>query len=101
MTPTYSLLLFLVLAIFLFCYILTTWVWFKVDERNKKQTKLQLRKYQEFISQILDYKSPHREMLLYHGLGTGKTCSAIGVAEEMRSYLLQMNMVYMLNQIQK
>ena len=29
-------------------------------------------------------------MLLYHGLGSGKTCSAIGVAEEMRDYLRQM-----------
>ena len=26
-------------------------------------------------------------LLLYHGLGTGKTCSAIGVSEEMRDYL--------------
>ena len=25
--------------------------------------------------------------MLYHGLGTGKTCSAIGVSEEMRDYL--------------
>ena len=29
-------------------------------------------------------------MLLYHGLGTGKTCSAISVAEEMRDYMKQM-----------
>ena len=26
-------------------------------------------------------------MLLFHGLGTGKTCSSIGVAEEMRKYM--------------
>ncbi len=35
-----SLLLYLVLAIFLFCYFLATWVWMKVDERkNDKETE--------------------------------------------------------------
>ena len=29
-----SLLLYLVLAIYLFCYFLATWVWMKVDERK-------------------------------------------------------------------
>ena len=28
--------------------------------------------------------------MLFHGLGTGKTCSAISVCEEMRTYLQQM-----------
>ena len=31
-------------------------------------------------------QTPYNSLLLYHGLGTGKTCSAIGVAEEMRQY---------------
>ena len=35
--------------------------------------------------------TPYNSLLLYHGLGTGKTCSAIGVAEEMRQYMQQMN----------
>jgi hypothetical protein len=30
--------------------------------------------------------------LLYHGLGSGKTCSAIGIAEEMRAYMKQMGL---------
>jgi hypothetical protein len=34
--------------------------------------------------------TPYRGLLLYHGLGSGKTCSAIGVCEEMRDYLKQM-----------
>jgi len=32
----YSLLLYIVLAIFLFCYFVATRVWIKVDERNRK-----------------------------------------------------------------
>ena len=35
-------------------------------------------------------QTPYNSLLLYHGLGTGKTCSAITVAEEMRDYLKQL-----------
>ena len=34
----YSLLLYLVLAIFIFCYFVATRVWIKVDERNSKSS---------------------------------------------------------------
>lgn len=40
-------------------------------------TKLELRKYQEFIGKYFDYKSPYRDILLYHGLGSGKSATAI------------------------
>ena len=30
---------------------------------------------------------PYNTLLLFHGLGSGKTCSAIGVTEEMRDYM--------------
>ena len=33
-----SLLLYLVLAIFIFCYFVATRVWIKVDERNREST---------------------------------------------------------------
>ncbi len=35
----YSLLLYLVLAIFIFCYFVLTRVWIKVDERNEKNSQ--------------------------------------------------------------
>lgn len=41
------------------------------------KTKLELRKYQEFIGAYLDYKSPYHDVLLYHGLGSGKSATAI------------------------
>jgi hypothetical protein len=37
--------------------------------------------HQEFVRQYLQKKSPYRGLLLYHGLGVGKTCSSIAVAE--------------------
>jgi hypothetical protein len=39
---------------------------------------------QRFIGQFLSFKTPYMSALLFHGVGVGKTCSAITVAE---SYL--------------
>ena len=38
-----------------------------------------LREYQVFISKYLDYNSPYRDILIYHGLGSGKTASTINL----------------------
>jgi SNF2 family DNA or RNA helicase len=38
-----------------------------------------LREYQIFISKYLDYNSPYRDILVYHGLGSGKTASTINL----------------------
>ena len=43
------------------------------------KTKLELRKYQEFVGAYLDYKSPYHDILLYHGLGSGKSATAINI----------------------
>lgn len=37
--------------------------------------------YQHFVSQYINKRSPYQSILLYHGLGSGKTCSAITIAE--------------------
>jgi hypothetical protein len=37
--------------------------------------------YQEFVREYLRSASPYRGLLVYHGLGSGKTCSAIATAE--------------------
>jgi hypothetical protein len=37
----------------------------------------------------MSFQTPYNSLLLYHGLGSGKTCSAIGVCEEMRDYMKQ------------
>jgi hypothetical protein len=49
--------------------------------------KFELSPHQTFVRNFLSTQTPYNGLLLYHGLGTGKTCSAIGVAEEMRQYL--------------
>ena len=47
--------------------------------------------YQVFVRNFVSLQSPYNSILLYHGLGTGKTCSAISIAEEMREYNNQIN----------
>ncbi len=40
---------------------------------------------QAFVRAYLAHDSPYRGLVLYHGLGSGKTCSAIAVAEACRA----------------
>ena len=50
----------------------------KGDEGTKE---VKIYHYQAFIREYLRYESPYRGLLVYHGLGSGKTCSAIAAAE--------------------
>ena len=52
--------------------------------------EFELSPHQAFVKNFLSFQTPYSSLLLYHGLGSGKTCSAIGVCEEMRSYMKQM-----------
>ena len=56
------------------------------DPCDVGDTKLALRKYQEFIAAFLDYKSPYKDILIYHGMGSGKTASAINVYNMLYNY---------------
>ena len=51
--------------------------------------KFELSSHQLFVKNFFSFQTPYNSLLLYHGLGTGKTCSAIGIAEEMRTYMKQ------------
>jgi len=52
--------------------------------------KFELMPHQLFVKNFLSLQTPYNSLLLYHGLGTGKTCTAIGVGEETRKYMSQM-----------
>ena len=49
-----------------------------------KNTK-ELFSYQKIVREYLLMETPYRGLLLYHGLGSGKTCSSIAVAESLLS----------------
>lgn len=46
----------------------------------------ELRKYQQFIGSFLDYHSPYRDILVYHGLGSGKTAAAVNIYNMLYNY---------------
>tara|TARA_B110000971_G_C20039606_1_gene516873 strand:+ start:3319 stop:7200 length:3882 start_codon:yes stop_codon:yes gene_type:complete len=66
-----------------------------VKEYAEKLSKVdfQLQPHQQFVKNFMSSQTPYNSLLLFHGLGTGKTCSAIGVCEEMRDYMKQSGLV--------
>jgi|UniRef100_A0A6C0BZU7 hypothetical protein len=63
-----------------------------IDLTNKICTtkEFELQPHQMFVRNFLSFQTPYNGLLLFHGLGTGKTCSAISVCEEMRRYNKQL-----------
>ena len=58
------------------------------EEANKLCNKdFELAPHQKFIKNFLSSYTPYNSIFLFHGLGTGKTCSAINIAEETRAYM--------------
>jgi hypothetical protein len=51
----------------------------------------ELAPHQLFVRNFLSSNTPYNSLLVYHGLGTGKTCTAIGISENVRRYNNQMN----------
>ena len=60
------------------------------DPCNEKiENKITL--YQEFIGQFLNYESPFKDMLIYHGVGSGKTNTAINLYNILFNYTPKWN----------
>ena len=49
----------------------------------------ELMPHQLMIRNYLSFNTPYNNLLLFHGLGSGKTCSAITITEMMRTYFNQ------------
>ena len=64
------------------------------EQANKLcNSDFELTPHQLFVKNFLSLQTPYNCLLLYHGLGTGKTCSSIGIAEEMRHYMKQIGLI--------
>ena len=61
----------------------------KVSDMICKDPDFELLPHQLFVKGFMSSQTPYKSILLYHGLGSGKTCSAIGISEEMRNYTKQ------------
>ena len=53
------------------------------DKKGKKTFSLLT--HQKIVRDYLNLITPYRGLLLYHGLGSGKTCSSIAIAEGMKT----------------
>lgn len=65
----------------------STFLDYKASKGKKleKAQKFQFFNHQKLVRDYMGYDSPFRGLLLYHGLGVGKTCASIGIAETFRS----------------
>ena len=52
---------------------------------RKEGAKFELLTHQKIVGDYLNLYSPYRGLLIYHGLGSGKTCTSIAIAEGMKS----------------
>ena len=43
--------------------------------------------HQHFVKNFISKQTPYNSLILYFGLGSGKTCAAIGIAEQTRQYM--------------
>ena len=55
------------------------------DVIGKTNTNFSLLTHQKIVRDYLNLYTPYRGLLLYHGLGSGKTATSIGIAEGMKS----------------
>jgi len=56
------------------------------DNIGKDTGKVGLLTHQKIVRDYINLYSPYRGLLLFHGLGSGKTCSSIAIAEGLKSY---------------
>ncbi len=49
------------------------------EDPCQEKLKKELTTYQRFLGQFLNYRSPFNDILVFHGLGSGKTVSAINI----------------------
>jgi curved DNA-binding protein CbpA len=52
---------------------------------NKRSEEFRVMTHQKIVRDYLSLYTPYRGLLLYHGLGSGKTCSSIAIAEGLKS----------------
>jgi len=58
---------------------------FSCKDRGRADKEFSLLTHQNIVRDYINLYTPYRGLLLYHGLGSGKTCSSIAIAEGMKS----------------
>jgi len=61
------------------------------DIQNKLRNGFRRSSSQKFVKNYISQLTPYNGILLYHGVGVGKTCAAIGIAENFRDFIYTNN----------
>ncbi len=73
----------------------------EIMAEQKCNEERELAAHQMFVKNFMSFNTPYNSLLLYHGLGSGKTCAAVGIMEETRDYFKQLGVtkpIYVLAQ---
>lgn len=62
----------------------------KFLEKNKNKS-FQLFPHQKFVKNFISMNTPYNGILLWHGVGVGKSCAAISIAENFREFMYYNN----------
>lgn len=71
---------------------------YKYEPNNHKNSKFFKKfTYQKFLRRFMAKDTPYNGLLIYHGVGVGKSCSAISIAEEFKEiYNYNKNNIYLI-----
>ena len=61
------------------------------EYRDNVCTKIVLRPHQNLLSSFINPRTPYKGILMFHGLGSGKTCAGISIAEGFKSMVQKYN----------
>lgn len=57
------------------------------DQCDRENQEFELLAHQKLLKNYISPLAPYRNLLVFHGLGTGKTCTAITIAESFKDYI--------------
>ena len=70
----------------------------EIDEMERIcNSSFELAPHQTFVRNFLSFLTPYNSLLLYHGLGSGKTATAINILNVMLSADSGTNIIIMIN----
>ena len=68
----------------------------RIPEKQPEHQHFQLSPSQSFLRNFINPLTPYKSLLVYHGTGVGKTCTAVSIAEQFIPYLPTGQKVYIL-----
>lgn len=72
---------------------------YKVEEKKNDNNLFILSKNQQFLKKLISPNTPYKSLYLFHGVGVGKTCSSIQIADNFRNYYTKPPLIILRRQL--